>query len=95
MMHDWGYGWGWGGGMIFGPLFMIGGPVLLIILIVVVVRWLGSSSDTPGVRLAPSPREILDERFAKGERGILASPAAGRHSSPTFCGVLNAPCAPC
>ena len=67
MMHDWGYGWGWGGGMFFGPLFMIGGPVLLIILIVVLVRWFGASRDAPGVRLNPSPREILDERFAKGE----------------------------
>jgi hypothetical protein len=28
MMHDWWYGWGWGGGMFFGPLFMIAGPVL-------------------------------------------------------------------
>ena len=34
MMHDWGYGWGWGGGMFFGPLFMIGGPVLLILSLI-------------------------------------------------------------
>ncbi len=67
MMHDWGYGWGWGGGMFFGPLFMIGGPVLLIILIVVLIRWLAGSRDTPGARLTPTPRDILDERFAKGE----------------------------
>ena len=67
MMHDWGYGWGWGGGMFFGPLFMIGGPVLLIVLIVVLVRWLNGSRDTPSVRPPQSPREILDERFAKGE----------------------------
>lgn len=66
MMHDWWYGWGWGGGMFFGPLFMIGGPVLLIILIVVLIRWLGASSDSSSVRLR-TPREILDERFAKGE----------------------------
>ena len=65
MMHDWGYGWG--GGMFFGPLLMIGGPVLLIILIVVLVRFLGGSRDATSVRVSPSPREILDERFAKGE----------------------------
>jgi putative membrane protein len=53
--------------MFFGPLLMIGGPILLIILIVVLVQALGSRRETPGVRLAPSPREILDERFAKGE----------------------------
>ena len=64
MMHDW--GWGWGGGMFFGPLFMIGGPVLLIILVVVLIRWLSDNRDSPGVRLR-TPREILDERFAKGE----------------------------
>jgi putative membrane protein len=66
MMHNWSWDWGWGGGMFFGPLFMIAGPVLLIVLIVVLVRWLGASSTTPGVRVR-SAREILDERFAKGE----------------------------
>lgn len=66
MMHDWGYGWGWGGGMFFGPLFMIAGPVLLIILVVLLIRWLSDSRGNPSVRLR-TPREILDERFAKGE----------------------------
>jgi putative membrane protein len=66
MMHDWGYGWGWGGGMFFGPLFMIGGPVLLIVLVVLLIRWLSDGRDSPSVRLR-TPREILDERFAKGE----------------------------
>ena len=66
MMHDWGYGWGWGGGMFFGPLFMIAGPVLLIVLVVLLVRWLSETGDRPSVRLR-TPREILDERFAKGE----------------------------
>lgn len=28
-MMDWGFGWGWGGGMFFGPLVMIAGPILL------------------------------------------------------------------
>jgi putative membrane protein len=65
-MHDWGYGWGWGGGMFFGPLFMIAGPVLLIVLVVLLIRWLSNSRDNRSVRLR-TPREILDERFAKGE----------------------------
>lgn len=63
-MHD-GMGWGWGG-MVFGPLIMIGWLAILVAVIVLVVRWLGSG--TPGIgsphRL---PRDILDERFAKGE----------------------------
>jgi putative membrane protein len=67
MMHDWGFGWGWGGGMFFGPLFMIAVPVLTIVLIVALVRWLNGGRDTPGIRLTPTPRDILDERFAKGE----------------------------
>lgn len=64
MMNDWGMGWG--GGMFFGPLFMIAVPVLTIVLIVALVRWLNGGRDTPSVQLR-SAREILDERFAKGE----------------------------
>jgi putative membrane protein len=66
MMQDWGFGWGWGGGMFLGPLFMVAGPVLLIALAVLLVRRLADSraSSEPRVRTA---REILDERFAKGE----------------------------
>lgn len=52
--------------MFFGPLFMLAGPVLLIVLLVVLVRWLGNSVERPGVRLR-TPRETLDERFARGE----------------------------
>ena len=66
MMHDWGYGWSWGGGMFFGPLFMIAGPVLLIVLVVLLVRWLSGDRDIPRERIRTA-REILDERFAKGE----------------------------
>jgi len=66
MMHDWGYGWGWGGGMFFGPLFMVAGPLLLIVLIVILVRWLTNSRQSASCRV-PTPREILDERFARGE----------------------------
>jgi len=60
MMHDW--GWGWGEGMFFGPLFMIAGLAPIIVLILLLTARL-SSGSTP-VR---SAREILDERFAKGE----------------------------
>lgn len=66
MMHDWGFGWGWGGGMFFGPLFMIAGPILLIVLVVALVRWMMGERDVPRDRIR-TPREILDERFAKGE----------------------------
>jgi putative membrane protein len=66
MMHDWGFGWGWGGGMVFGPLFMVAGPVLLIVMVVLLIRWLGNSGDISRVRIS-TPRQILDERFAKGE----------------------------
>ena len=66
MMHDWGFGWGWGGSMFFAPLFMIAGPILLIVLVVLLIRWLTDSRDSPRARI-PTPREILDERFAKGE----------------------------
>jgi putative membrane protein len=66
MMHDWSFGWGWGGGMVFGPIFMIAGPILLIVLVVLLIRWLGNSHDIPRVPI-PTPRQILDERFAKGE----------------------------
>ncbi len=40
--------------------------MVLIVLLVLLVRWLSDSRDSPGVRLR-TPREILDERFSKGE----------------------------
>jgi putative membrane protein len=52
--------------MFFGPLFMLAGPVLLIVLVVLLVRWLSDSRDSASARLR-TPREILDERFARGE----------------------------
>jgi len=64
MMHDWYYGWGWGG-MVLGPLFMIGLVVLVVVAVVYMMRGLGGGDGTqPRSR---TPREILDERFAKGE----------------------------
>ena len=64
MMYDWGPGWG--GGMFFGPLFTVALLVLSVALIVAFVRWFGGERDLPRGS-SPTPREILDERFAKGE----------------------------
>jgi len=64
MMNDWGTGWG--SGMFFGPLFMIAVLVLSVVLIVALVRWFSGERSVPGDH-SRSPREILDERFAKGE----------------------------
>jgi putative membrane protein len=64
MMYDWGMGWG--GGMFFGLAFMIALLVLSVVLIVVLVRWF-SGERTPPRDSSRTPREILDERFAKGE----------------------------
>lgn len=62
-MHDW-MGWGWGG-MWFGPLFMLAVLALLVALVVALVRWFGSGQTAPP---APrSARDILDERYARGE----------------------------
>ncbi len=65
MMPEWGLGWG-GGGMFLGPLFMVAWLAMLVALVVLLVRWLGGGS--PGTGSAPrTAREILDERYAKGE----------------------------
>lgn len=63
-MYDW-MGWGWGG-MWLGPLFMIAVLAVLIVGIVVLVRWIGGSGTDGGGRVR-TPREILDERYARGE----------------------------
>jgi putative membrane protein len=63
MMHDWWTGGGFGMG--FGWLFMLLPLALLVGLVFAFVR-LYDSSQSRG----PSPRtarEILDERFSKGE----------------------------
>jgi putative membrane protein len=67
-MHDYGFGWnhgwgmGWGGGMLLGPILTLGLIILLIVLIVPLVR--GFSGRAPRT---PRARDILDERYAKGE----------------------------
>ncbi len=64
--HAWGWGWGH---MLFGALFMFlfwGGLILLIVL---AVRWFGRDRAVSGEApdKAKSAREILDERFARGD----------------------------
>jgi putative membrane protein len=54
-MHDW--------GMWLGPLFMIVLLALVIAGIVALVRWVGGDG---GGRVRTA-REILDERYARGE----------------------------
>jgi len=63
MMHDWGMGWG---GMWLGPLAMVGLLVLWAVLIVALLRSVNSRREDSGIA-HPTPREILDERLAKGE----------------------------
>ncbi len=60
---------GWGG-MILGPLIMIGIPVLIIVLLIALVRQIGSGTPSTTVIHTPadkSAQEILRERFARGE----------------------------
>ena len=63
-MHDW-MGWGWAG-MWLGPLFMIAVLAMVVVGIVVLARWIGGSGSDGGGRVR-TPREILDERYARGE----------------------------
>jgi uncharacterized membrane protein len=52
--------------MWVGPLFWIELLVIGVIIAISVPRRLNSGRDVPGARLG-TPREIPDERFAKGE----------------------------
>lgn len=68
MMHDWWTGAGPEGwsGMWFGPLFMVLLLVLLVAGIIAAIGGIGSKTDG-AVRRAPTAKDILDERFARGE----------------------------
>ncbi|GAA1743905.1 SHOCT domain-containing protein [Microcella frigidaquae] len=62
----WGYGYdGWAWMWVVGSLFVIG----VVVLVVVLVRnsTAGTSRGNPPVAMTPTPRQILDERFARGE----------------------------
>ncbi len=65
MMHDWSVGWGWAG-MWLGPLFWLLLLGFLIAGVLAILRRSGGRDDGRKPR-SPTPREILDERFAKGE----------------------------
>ena len=64
--HDVRLGNGLGRRHVLCPLFMIALLVLAVVLIVALVRWFSGAGEMPrdGSRTA---RQILDERFAKGE----------------------------
>lgn len=68
-----GHGMMWDGGwgmMVFGPLMMIVFIGAIVVLVVLVIRWLGSSGHLPAGPAAPAsrtPLDILKERLAKGE----------------------------
>jgi len=66
-MMWWGGGWY---GMFLGPLFMVLILAAVITLAVLLVRWLGGSSQAAGphqISPARTPSDILKERFARGE----------------------------
>lgn len=67
----WGNGYGMGWGWLFGGLILVGLIVLIVVVVLVVIRS-GSAGrtvpNTPGTAGASrTPREILDERYARGE----------------------------
>ncbi len=66
--HMWAGGWyGW----FMGPLMMIVFLAVTVVIVVLIVRWLsGSGRDeavAPRTRAGPTPLDILEERFARGE----------------------------
>lgn len=65
-MHEWmGWGSGWGG-MIFGPLMMIAWLAVLVAVVALILRWVGIAGTSSG-RPERTARDILDERYARGE----------------------------
>ena len=65
-----GHGMMWGGGWFMGPLMMLLFIALAVVMVVFLVRWLGSHGaglgGSEGTTQSP-PRDILKERFARGE----------------------------
>jgi putative membrane protein len=61
---------GWGGGMFIGSLMMILVIAVCIAVVVLLVRWLSSGSQSLSASPPPGgkpPLDILNERFARGE----------------------------
>jgi len=65
MMGDMGTFGGWGAG--FGWIFMILFWALIVLAIVAIVKWLMGTSGGTGSPPPKSARQILDERYARGE----------------------------
>jgi len=61
MMWGYGYsGWGW--------MWVVGGVVVVGIVVLVVVLIRNSMAPTrPAATVSSTPRQILDERYARGE----------------------------
>jgi putative membrane protein len=64
--HGWGEGWH-GGGMIWGGLMMILFLVLVVAVIVLLVKWIGGGNRNPAATTDHRARDILRERYARGE----------------------------
>jgi len=64
MFHDMG-DWGWGMG--FGWVFMLLFWALIILGIIAIVKWLAGASGTSNTPPSKTPRQILEERYARGE----------------------------
>ena len=58
-----------GGGWFMGPIMMILFLAVAVIAVVLIVRWLGGSSqgDSRSAPAPSTPTDILKERFARGE----------------------------
>lgn len=63
-MMDWAGGSGWMG---LGWIFMVLVWVLIILGVIALVRWLGTSGSDRREAQRKTPLEILQERYARGE----------------------------
>ena len=57
------FGWGPGFGLIFMILFW----ALIILVVIAIVKWLMGASGDKGSQSPKSARQILEERYARGE----------------------------